>query len=84
MEKEKIKLEEVEKIYILKVPVGTQVFEEDNKTLIFDFKKENEEFVVAVGGRGGFGNTRFKSSTNRAPKNLQKEPKEKNFGFGFN
>ena len=52
----------------LKVPIGTQVFEEDNKTLIFDFKEENEEYVVAVGGKGGFGNTRFKSSTNRAPK----------------
>ena len=52
----------------LKVPIGTQVFEEDNKTLIFDFKNENEEFVVANGGKGGFGNTRFKSSTNRAPK----------------
>ena len=52
----------------LKVPMGTQVFEEDNKTLIFDFKNESEEFVVANGGKGGFGNTRFKSSTNRAPK----------------
>tara|TARA_Y100000590_G_C15636878_1_gene983341 strand:- start:561 stop:1544 length:984 start_codon:yes stop_codon:yes gene_type:complete len=56
----------------LKVPVGTQVFEEDNKTLIYDFKKENEEFVVALGGKGGFGNTRFKSSTNRAPKKFTK------------
>ena len=56
----------------LKVPIGTQVFEEDNKTLIYDFKKENEEFVAAIGGKGGFGNTRFKSSTNRAPKNLPK------------
>ena len=56
----------------LKVPIGTQVFEEDNKTLIFDFKKENEEYVAALGGRGGFGNTRFKSSTNRAPKKFTK------------
>ena len=56
----------------LKVPIGTQVFEEDNKTLIFDFKEENEEYVVAVGGKGGFGNTRFKSSTNRAPKKFTK------------
>ncbi|MDC0054289.1 GTPase ObgE, partial [Candidatus Pelagibacter sp.] len=63
----------------LKVPVGTQVFEEDNKTLIFDFKKENEEFVVAVGGRGGFGNTRFKSSTNRAPKKFTKGIKGEDF-----
>ena len=52
----------------LKVPIGTQVFEEDNKTLIYDFKNKNDKFIVAVGGKGGFGNTRFKSSTNRAPK----------------
>ena len=57
---------------ILKVPIVTQVFEEDNKTLIYDFKKENEEFVVANGGKGGLGNTTFKSSTNRAPKKFTK------------
>ena len=56
----------------LKVPVGTQVFEEDNKTLIYDFSKEGEEFVAANGGKGGLGNTRFKSSTNRAPKKFTK------------
>ena len=56
----------------LKVPLGTQVFEEDNKTLIYDFKQDDEEFVVALGGKGGFGNTRFKSSTNRAPKKFTK------------
>ena len=57
---------------LLKIPVGTQVFEEDNKTVIYDFKKEDEEFVIANGGKGGFGNTRFKSSTNRAPKKFTK------------
>ncbi len=57
---------------ILKVPLGTQVFEEDNKTLIYDFTKIGEEFVAAVGGKGGLGNTRFKSSTNRAPKKFTK------------
>jgi len=56
----------------LKVPLGTQVFEEDNKTLIYDFKSQKEEFLVASGGKGGFGNTRFKSSTNRAPKKFTK------------
>ena len=56
----------------LKVPIGTQVFEEDNKTLIYDFKKEGDEFIVANGGKGGLGNTRFKSSTNRAPKKFTK------------
>ena len=63
----------------LKVPVGTQVFEEDNKTLIYDFKKENEEFIVANGGKGGFGNARFKSSTNRAPKKFTKGAKGEEF-----
>jgi GTPase len=57
---------------ILKVPLGTQVFEEDNKTLIYDFIKPGEEFVAATGGNGGLGNTRFKSSTNRAPKKFTK------------
>ena len=57
---------------ILKVPLGTQVFEEDNKTLIYDFTKQGEEFIAAAGGKGGLGNTRFKSSTNRAPKKFTK------------
>ncbi len=57
---------------ILKVPLGTQVFEEDNKTLIYDFINIGEEFVAATGGKGGLGNTRFKSSTNRAPKKITK------------
>ena len=56
----------------LKVPVGTQIFEEDNKTLISDLKRENESFIAAIGGKGGFGNTRFKSSTNRAPRKFTK------------
>ena len=56
----------------LKVPLGTQVFEEDNKTLIFDFNKKEEKFVAAIGGKGGLGNTRFKSSTNRAPRKFTK------------
>ena len=63
----------------LKVPIGTQVFEEDNKTLVYDFKKENEEYIAAIGGRGGFGNTRFKSSTNRAPKKFTKGYKGEEF-----
>ena len=57
---------------ILKVPIGTQVFEEDNKTLIYDFTKTGEEFVAAKGGKGGLGNTRFKSSTNRSPRKFTK------------
>ena len=53
---------------VLKVPVGTQIFEEDNNTLIYDFLKSKERFLLAAGGKGGLGNVRFKSSTNRAPK----------------
>jgi len=52
----------------LKVPVGTQIFEEDNNTLIEDLKKENQKFVIARGGKRGMGNVRFKSSTNRSPR----------------
>ena len=53
---------------ILKVPVGTQIYEEDNNTLIYDFTKNKERYLVASGGKGGMGNVRFKSSVNRAPK----------------
>ncbi len=53
---------------VLKVPIGTQVYEEDNNTLIYDFTKNKERYLVASGGKGGLGNVRFKSSTNRAPK----------------
>ncbi len=53
---------------ILKIPIGTQIYEEDNNTLIYDFKKNKEKFLVASGGKGGLGNVRFKSSTNRAPR----------------
>ena len=57
---------------ILKVPLGTQIFEEDNNTLIYDFTKNREKYVVASGGKGGLGNVRFKSSTNRAPRKKTK------------
>ncbi len=53
---------------ILKVPLGTQIYEEDNNTLIYDFTKNKEKYLVASGGQGGLGNVRFKSSTNRAPR----------------
>ena len=57
---------------VLKVPIGTQVYEEDNNTLIYDFTKNKEKYLVASGGKGGLGNVRFKSSTNRAPKKKTK------------
>ena len=52
----------------LRVPTGTQIYEEDNNTLIYDFTKNKEKYLVASGGKGGLGNVRFKSSTNRAPR----------------
>ena len=52
---------------IIKVPVGTQIYEEDNNTLIYDFTTNKERYLVAAGGNHGLGNVRFKSSTNRSP-----------------
>jgi len=57
---------------LIKVPVGTQIYEEDNNTLIYDFVRNKERYLVAAGGGGGLGNVRFKSSTNRAPKKKTK------------
>jgi|TARA_B110000438_G_scaffold303578_1_gene365756 GTP-binding protein len=53
---------------ILKVPIGTQIYEEDNNTLIEDLKTIGQKIVIADGGQKGLGNVRFKSSTNRAPR----------------
>jgi len=53
---------------VLKVPVGTQIFEEDEDTLIADMTKAGERVLLAKGGNGGFGNAYFKSSTNQAPR----------------
>ncbi|MEM9013614.1 MAG: GTPase ObgE [Pseudomonadota bacterium] len=53
---------------IIRVPVGTQIFEEDEETLIADLDHPGERVLLAKGGNGGFGNARFKSSTNRAPR----------------
>lgn len=52
---------------LIKVPVGTQIFEEDEETLVADLSKVGERALLAKGGNGGFGNAHFKSSTNRAP-----------------
>jgi GTP-binding protein len=54
---------------LLKVPVGTQVFDEDRETLLADFIEVGQTMTIAEGGNGGFGNAHFKSSTNRAPRN---------------
>jgi len=53
---------------VLKVPVGTQVYDEDGRTLIADLTAVGQRAVLARGGNGGFGNAHFKTSTNRAPR----------------
>jgi len=53
---------------VLKLPVGTQLFEEDQETLIADLTEVGQRVMIARGGNGGFGNQRFKSSTNQAPR----------------
>jgi GTP-binding protein len=53
---------------VLKVPAGTQVFDEDGETLLADLKNEGERICLIRGGNGGFGNAHFTTSTNRAPR----------------
>src|SRR5688572_9764866 len=53
---------------VMKVPAGTQIYEEDGETLLADLEKVGDKVVLAKGGNGGFGNAYFKSSTNRAPR----------------
>ncbi len=55
----------------LKVPVGTQVLEENKEEILKDFKKTGEKFIVTKGGIGGRGNAKFKSSTNQAPRRYE-------------
>jgi GTPase len=53
---------------VLRVPAGTQIYEEDNETMIADLARVGDRVRLARGGNGGFGNAHFKSSTNRAPR----------------
>ena len=64
---------------VLKLPVGTQVLEEDKETLVADLTEVGQRVMLARGGNGGFGNQRFKSSTNQAPRraNSGQPPEER-------
>ena len=53
---------------VIKVPVGTEIRDEENEALIADLDTPGKRVLIARGGNGGFGNTHFKSSTNRAPR----------------
>lgn len=52
---------------IVKVPLGTLIRDSESKTLLYDFTEDKEQWVACAGGRGGYGNAHFKSSTHRAP-----------------
>lgn len=66
---------------ILEVPCGTQVLSEDETMIIADLVVAGEYYVAARGGSGGFGNTRFKSSTNRAPRRRVKGEEGEEFWY---
>ncbi len=57
---------------IVKVPIGTVVFDADTNEQIYDLTEADEQVIVARGGEGGLGNTTFKSSTNQAPRKITK------------
>lgn len=57
---------------ILKVPIGTEILDEQGQNLIVDIVNDGQRVCIARGGRGGFGNSRFKSSTNQAPRRADK------------
>jgi GTP-binding protein len=54
---------------VLRVPVGTEILEDDGDTLVADLTRPEQRVLLAQGGNGGWGNLRFKSSTNQAPRN---------------
>ena len=53
---------------VIKVPVGTEILDEDNETVLADLDESGKRILLAKGGNGGFGNAHFKSATNRAPR----------------
>src|SRR5262245_49916776 len=53
---------------VIKVPVGTQIMDEDKETVLLDFMIPGEKVLYLKGGDGGFGNAHYKSSTNQAPR----------------
>ena len=57
---------------ILNVPIGTEVLLENKKTVLIDLVNDGQQYVIAEGGNGGWGNSRFKSSTNQAPRQANK------------
>ena len=69
-------------ILVIKVPEGTQIYEEDQETLIADITSETPQAIICRGGQGGRGNSHFKSSRNQAPRRADRARPEKSIGFG--
>ncbi len=57
---------------VIKVPIGTQIFDDDQETMLADLDTPGKRIVLLKGGDGGFGNAHFKTSTNRAPRRADK------------
>jgi len=57
---------------IIKIPKGTQILTEDKSVILSDMTEDNQKFIIVRGGKGGLGNTHFKSSTNRSPRQYTK------------
>ena len=57
---------------MLRLPRGTQIFDDDNETLLVDLTEIGQRVVLLKGGDGGYGNLHFKTSTNRAPRRADK------------
>ncbi|PPR79194.1 MAG: GTPase Obg/CgtA, partial [Alphaproteobacteria bacterium MarineAlpha3_Bin5] len=53
---------------LIKIPVGTQILDEDKKSVLLDFTEVGQKLILLNGGAGGFGNSHFKSSINQAPR----------------
>ena len=67
---------------IIKIPVGTQIYEEDNNTLIYDFTKNKERYLVAAGGKHGLGNVEsLRVQPIELPQKKQTENLVKNLGL---
>jgi GTP-binding protein len=66
---------------IVRIPVGTQIIDPQTSELLFDFAQDGQRWLAARGGRGGFGNAHFTTSTNRAPRYHQEGSPGEEFEF---
>ncbi len=67
----------------IRVPVGTQILDEDKETVLFDMTEEGQKIKFLKGGDGGFGNAHFKSSVNQAPRRTTPAGLDKRLSYGY-